>query len=351
MNTSTDRASSIGALLITALAALAATLPGAAHAASFDCAKASSANEKRICADAQLSKQDETLHALYARLPPSAESKADQRAWLAQRDTCDSTACLARSYADRIVILRHAGTPFRWGTTWQRVDASGHDGASLSISHVNAQHFLFSFDASAGANSGSLSQTATFSTPATAEYVGDKSMDAEGCVLTFQRVLNRIHVEQKGDAFACGAGVGVYYDGDYVAGSKDPNAAPTLLSLGVANSAAQDAALRKLLGRDYQTMVGTAGAIDTNSDNLDGNGARVASMFVQGVACDTKSVMMSDAQGHLWVGVWEAGMPPAPTQLRYYTNVPADRHQLPKTIAAANAQTCPSEQVVVKMMP
>ncbi|GAB7537557.1 lysozyme inhibitor LprI family protein [Burkholderia sp. 3C] len=350
MNTSTNRASWLGALLIAALFT-AAALPCTARAASFDCAQAATPTEKRICADPQLSRQDETLRDLYARAPATPDWRADQRAWLATRDACADDACLRNAYADRLVVLRHANTPFHWGTRWQRVDSSGQHGASIDITHVNDQHFLFSFDAAAGANSGALSETATFSAPGTAQYVGNQKMDTQGCVLTFRRVLNRLSVDQKGDPFACGAGVGVYYNGDYVAAAKDPNAAPNLLSLGIARSVAEDAALHQLLGHDYQTMVGTAGVVDTSADNLDHNGARVAAMFVQGVACDTKSVLMSDDRGHLWAAVWDAGMPPAPTSMRYYTNVPADRGRLPKTIAEANTQTCPGETVVVKMMP
>ncbi|WP_186110903.1 lysozyme inhibitor LprI family protein [Burkholderia gladioli] len=347
MNTSTDRAASIGKLLIATLA----ILSSAAQAAGFDCANASSPTEQRICADAQLSKQDETLQALYAQVPASPDWRADQRAWLARRDACGDDACLRNLYADRIVVLRHARTPFHWGTRWQRVDAGGHDGAQLDITQVNERQFSFSFDAVAGVNSGALSETARFSAPDTASYVGDAKMDTQGCVLTFRRVLNRLEVEQQGGAFACGAGVGVSYGGDYVAAARDPNAEPSLLSLGVASTPAQDAALRKLLGRDYRTMVATASVVDTQADNLDGNGARVVGMFVQGVACDTKSVLMSDAQGHLWAGVWEAGAVSAPAQLRYYTNVAADKQRLPRTIAAANAETCPGEPVSVRMMP
>lgn len=352
MNSSTDRAAALGTLLIAALIALPlGLLPATARAASFDCAKAATPTEKRICADPRLSKQDEALHALYAPVSNSPDWRADQRAWLASRDACGDAVCLRNLYADRLVVLRHASTPFRWDTRWQRVDASGHAGAQLDISHASAQHFSFSFDAVTGANSGALSETATFSSPDLARYVGNAKMDTRGCTLTFRRVLNRLHVDQQGDAFACGAGVGVYYSGDYVAAAEDPNATPTLLSLGVARGAAEDEALHRLLGKDYATMVATAGAVDTQADNLDGNGARVTSMFVQGIACDTKSVLMSDDRGQLWAAVWEAGAPPAPATMRYYTNVAADKHRLPKTIAAANTQTCPGETVRVTMMP
>ncbi|MCM2551633.1 lysozyme inhibitor LprI family protein [Burkholderia glumae] len=352
MKSSTDRAATLRALLLAALSALPlGALPAAARAASFDCTKAATPTEKRICADPRLSKQDDTLHQLYARVSGSPAWRDDQRAWLATRDACGDLVCLRNLYADRLVVLRHAGTPFRWDTRWQRVDASGHAGAQLDITQANAQRFLFSFDAVAGANSGALSETATFASPDLARYVGNAKMSTQGCTLTFRRVLNRLRVDQQGDAFTCGAGVGVYYSGDYVAAAKDPNATPTLLSLGVARTAAEDEALHRLLGKDYATMVASAGAVDTQADNLDGNGARVTSMFVQGIACDTKSVLMSDGHGRLWAAVWEAGAPPGPAAMRYYTNVAADKQRLPKTIAAANAQTCPGETVRVTMMP
>jgi len=90
--------------------------------------------------------------------------------------------------------------------------------------------------------------------------------------------------------------MGVDFSGTYVASDNDPNTTPDLLSLGVLQTTAQDNVLRKLLGKDYDTMVKTAN-IQVNDDNLDGNGATVVSMFVRGLACNTKSVLMRRRDG------------------------------------------------------
>ena len=73
---------------LTALGALSALLPLAAHAASFDCAKAKSPSEKLICSDAALGALDERLAAAYKGVsaalsaPQRATLKESQRSWL-----------------------------------------------------------------------------------------------------------------------------------------------------------------------------------------------------------------------------------------------------------------------------
>ena len=76
----------LGALI--ALGALSALLPLAAHAASFDCAKAKSPSEKLICSDAALGALDERLAAAYKSLvaqlteAEKKQLKETQRSWL-----------------------------------------------------------------------------------------------------------------------------------------------------------------------------------------------------------------------------------------------------------------------------
>jgi hypothetical protein len=81
-----------------------------ASAASFDCAKARTAIEKQICADADVSRQDGLLQETYQKLlKESAEPeklKAEQRAWIKERDRCagkepDKTICLSLAYYAR----------------------------------------------------------------------------------------------------------------------------------------------------------------------------------------------------------------------------------------------------------
>jgi len=86
------------------LACVSMGAPLAAHAASIDCAKASTAIEATICEVPTLSTLDDRLNAAYqgalAREP--AERQA-QREWLANvRDRCEDQACLAAAYMQRL---------------------------------------------------------------------------------------------------------------------------------------------------------------------------------------------------------------------------------------------------------
>ncbi len=101
------------ALILPAFLAIFAVPRAPAGAAGFDCAKAATPIEKRICADPALSALDDQLTAAYkaalAAAPSGREAvKADQRAWLITRDACPDDACLKDSYADRTRVLTDA---------------------------------------------------------------------------------------------------------------------------------------------------------------------------------------------------------------------------------------------------
>lgn len=92
--------------------------PLGAEAASFACAKAATPSETAICADPALSALDERLAAAYRAVvkafddTPSGNSKsggavkADQRAWLGERNACAAdAACLRTAYERRLAVL------------------------------------------------------------------------------------------------------------------------------------------------------------------------------------------------------------------------------------------------------
>jgi uncharacterized protein len=88
----------------------------AAHAASFDCAKAATSIEKAICADDKISDLDGQLMQSYKKsMATSANADAlrlEQRSWLANvRNKCQDVACLKLAYAGRIAQLDGAATP------------------------------------------------------------------------------------------------------------------------------------------------------------------------------------------------------------------------------------------------
>ncbi|NRF67484.1 hypothetical protein HLB44_10850 [Aquincola sp. S2] len=87
-----------------------------AGAASFPCDMAKQAIEKTICSSSETSDLDEYLGRYYAAARgvfrhAEACLVSDQRAWLRTvRDACKDTACLKRTYLDRLAVL-HAIQP------------------------------------------------------------------------------------------------------------------------------------------------------------------------------------------------------------------------------------------------
>src|SRR3954447_13908329 len=97
------------------LAALAGFLAWAptAHAASFDCTKATQPAERLICADGALSALDEALAAEYARARAAVSEEGrkqlrdNQRSWLKYvNGTCRTTACMSNAYQERLTSLK-----------------------------------------------------------------------------------------------------------------------------------------------------------------------------------------------------------------------------------------------------
>jgi uncharacterized protein YecT (DUF1311 family) len=79
-------------------------------APSFDCAKASSSQERMICADRELSKLDVQMAGAYADARQKSTDanalKAEQKQWLKNTQrSCSDKACLIGAYTSRIAEL------------------------------------------------------------------------------------------------------------------------------------------------------------------------------------------------------------------------------------------------------
>ena len=101
--------------LILTAAVLAAFAAGHASAASFDCRKAATPDEKTICNYRTLDNYDVQMAVLYnvdaklMMMGARGDMQDDQRAWLADRHKCnDNVQCLIRSYQTRIYQLQTA---------------------------------------------------------------------------------------------------------------------------------------------------------------------------------------------------------------------------------------------------
>lgn len=94
---------------IIAIEFIAFTFTSEIHAASFDCAKASTFIEKAICSDSEISSLDESLLSSYRNALTDSNKantiKLTQRDWLKKRDLCKDEACLKNSYIQRIKAL------------------------------------------------------------------------------------------------------------------------------------------------------------------------------------------------------------------------------------------------------
>lgn len=329
-------------------------LPSLAAAAGFDCSKAASAVERRLCADPTLSRMDHEMSEAYAHLLATTQDadawKADQRAWLAERNRCHDDSCLRYEYSERTTVLRAGGRSFRWNGNWWRVDADGNAPSKLVISQLGKRGFAFDLSASAGADTGELSGKASLVTSDAARYRGDDASDTEGCELTFRRVLNRLQVEQKGDSATCGAGLNVTYGGTYVAAEHDPNVAPDLVTRSVLPSAELDKAFRAMVGDDYPKFVDAADVAGTpDHATLNGKPVSVVGMFVRGIACDSHASIAYDEHGHLWAALLYL-IDENKSEVRYYTNVASDKRELPK-LFASERKDCRSDAVPVRIMP
>jgi uncharacterized protein len=80
------------------------------QAASFDCEKASNKIERTICQDSEISMLDEELSRVYKMVRmKEKEVVKEQRAWLRIRNKCADSACLKKTYSERVAELVSRG--------------------------------------------------------------------------------------------------------------------------------------------------------------------------------------------------------------------------------------------------
>jgi uncharacterized protein len=300
-----------------------------AYGSSFDCSGAVSPSEKAICADPYTSKLDQKLGELWRlALPKVADPKAfksDQRQWLKQRNQCaDQLDCLRRQYVGRITVLEHVATPFSWDATWQRVPWDVSTGASLTTKPKDATHITFEMAAASGANSGNLDGIATLDGD-TAHYVEN------ACTLTFKAVNGLLDVDQNGDDAECGAGMGVFYAGRYIASEQSLELDYDLLSLGLVHTQQENEALRTLLKDDYQRLVDSSSSRTLGDTSPDVPSADVDDLWVRGIADTHAAIFMHTSNAQFWL-VLLVTEQPGHTRARYYTNVPSWKGRLPDSL-------------------
>lgn len=111
-----------------------------AHAASFDCARASTKTEKMICSDVELSRLDEDLNAVYKNaLHNENQSVAlinSQKQWIRERNGCMNPFCIRSAYSSRISHLASVKTEEMAQTS--NVIKSDFDACRVIASHFNS---------------------------------------------------------------------------------------------------------------------------------------------------------------------------------------------------------------------
>jgi uncharacterized protein len=318
------------------------------HASSFDCASAASPSEKVICADPYTSNLDQKLGELWnATLPNVVDPKAlkaDQRQWLQQRNQCaNQIDCLRHQYLMRITVLEHVATPFNWDATWQRVPWGVSTGAEFRIKRTDATHISFEAAAASGANSGNLDGIATLD--------GDKAHYVENaCTLNFKAVNGVLDVNQEGDDADCGAGMGVFYAGRYVASEQPLELDYDLLSLGLLRTQQENDALHALLKEDYQRLVDSSSSITIGDESREVPGAKVQEMWVRGLANTNAAIFMHTAKAQFWLVLLVTDQQ-GNTRARYYTNVPSWKGRLPEALKHWHSERSKAQTLPLDLMP
>ncbi len=332
-----------GGLLLLALACTTA-----AQAAGFDCAKAASPSEKAICADPYTLKLDRQLASAWTTaLAQSRDPKAlrqDQRQWLKERDDCQANlGCLRGAYQSRLLELPLVNVPFAWQGTWQRVSNSPFYAGELFIRRIAKDRLDFEISGMGGANSGALQGEARIQ--------GDQAHYAvEGCSLVFRARNGVLEVDQQGEAFACGAGSGVYYSGRYVASKRELKLHYDLLSTALVRTEEEDRQARRLLGKDYQTLL-DSGSVFIEQQSAELPQAQVTEMWLRGVANTNAAIFVRGPQGQLWTAMLVVQGPEDEVRVRYYSSVPEWKHSLPDVVQTWYEARTKGKRLALDMMP
>ncbi|MDD1017399.1 lysozyme inhibitor LprI family protein [Pseudomonas sp. TNT2022 ID1048] len=330
-------------LLLAVLACATAT-----QASSFDCAKAASASEKAICADPYTAGLDSQLgKAWTATLAEAKDPKAlrlGQREWLKQRDQCQADlGCLRSQYLSRLMVLRYVNIAFNWQGTWQRVSVSPFYGGELVIRRSGEDRLSFDLSAMGGANSGALAGKLQLKD-------GEARYSVEGCQLRLTPRNGLLQVTQEGDSYACGAGSGVYYDGLYVASRQILEHQYDLLSTALVRTEEEDLRARKLLQKDYQTLL-DSGSVFSQDTSAELKGAEVTDMWLQGLANTNAAIFVRGAKGELWVALLAVVGPTDEVRVRYYTTEPEWKQRLPDVVQRWYEARSQGQQLPLDMMP
>ncbi len=201
---------------------------------------------------------------------------------------------------------------------WRRIGYMPYESATLVISDWTPAGFHFRLTAFSGSRTGVLSGNARIS-DGSAEW----SDPGRACRLQMVMIQDLLSIIVSGNTTMY-AGTGVVFDGDYRLGDwNEPP--PSLLDLGVLETPAQDRAFRELVGRFYERFVASF-QLKADVPDLDGLNARVRVGWIRGFSGSDAAIIMIGADGGLYAAVLDG------ERIRYFTDRPAFRDRLPRTI-------------------
>ena len=199
-----------------------AVLLSSASAQSFNCARATTKQEKMICATPDLSKLDVEMTRAFTEARKGLDAALiGQATWLRTvRDACEAVACLNQAYRSRVAYLQ----TLRPGSTmsvdglagdWTRVDSSDRESTHLTIEMVRPQSFSFYIGATLqlGDDPGNVRVGEIEGTAGIRGGLAVYRDEDSECQVTFARVADRVVVS----AFDCAdmGGMGVRFDGEF----------------------------------------------------------------------------------------------------------------------------------------
>lgn len=193
---------------------------------SFNCEKASTPTEHRICNSESLSALDRELSDAW-KAANNAHSdmkdtlKSQQRNWLKGNAACNDDPCLEARYRDRIGFLKGVASIPGKGAGYSGTYQDGNNDIAIL---QNGQSIEYNLEAirilsEENVHMGFAHGTAVLSGTSATSHPDDTT----DCVLHFEFQGETLKLEQQGSDGDCGFGMGVYANGNYMRVNRTPD--------------------------------------------------------------------------------------------------------------------------------
>lgn len=209
----------------------------------------------------------------------------------------------------------------KWIGEWIRQE--WQNDAILKITEITSDSLDFIINASSGTHIGYLEGKASIENNTADFYWKDEYIN---CRIQFTLFKDSIISLDELHDF-CGAGMGVYYSGDYVNSQyieEESLKKEDLISLGIF-TAEEDVVFKELVGNSYDDFVNYTEMVYEEND-IDNLNSKVTSSSVKGLFTIMEYIIMIDANLNIWAAII------ADDKIHYFTNRTDYSEKLPKTI-------------------